>query len=50
MSFVMTHIAVAKEINDSTKIVKNFSDYYLGTISPDCIHIRKEYNSQYNLL
>jgi hypothetical protein len=45
MSFAMTHIAVAKEVNDSIKIVKDFSNYYLGTISPDCVHVRKEYNS-----
>ena len=45
MAFVTTHLAVAKEVNDSINIVKDFSNYYLGTISPDCVHVRKEYNS-----
>lgn len=45
MAFVMTHLAVAKEVNDSVRIVKNFPEYYLGTISPDCVHVRKNYNS-----
>lgn len=45
MAFVMTHLAVAKEVNDTIRIVKDFSNYYLGTISPDCVHVRKEYNS-----
>jgi hypothetical protein len=45
MAFVMTHLAIAKNINDHMNAAENLSDYYLGTISPDCVHVRKEYAS-----
>ncbi|WP_055668664.1 zinc dependent phospholipase C family protein [Desnuesiella massiliensis] len=44
MSFVMTHLAVAKGINDKITIARNLNSFYLGTISPDCVHVRKDYN------
>lgn len=45
MSFVMTHLAVAKGINDKISIARNLNSFYLGTISPDCVYVRKDYNS-----
>ena len=45
MSFVMTHLAVAKGINDKTGIVKDLQSYYLGSIAPDCVHVRSDYHS-----
>jgi hypothetical protein len=45
MSFVMTHLAVAKGIDDKTNISRNLQSFYLGAISPDCVHVRNDYNS-----
>lgn len=45
MPFVMTHLAIAKGINDKSKIAANPTLFYLGSISPDCVHVRTEYNS-----
>ena len=45
MSFVMTHLAIAKGINDKIGIANNLRSFYLGTISPDCVHVRNDYNS-----
>ena len=45
MSFVMTYLAVAKEVNDKIGIARDLPSYFLGTISPDCVHVRSDYNS-----
>ncbi len=45
MSFVMTHLAIAKEINDQMGIAKNLPSYFLGTIAPDSVHVRSDYHS-----
>lgn len=41
----MTHLAIAKGISDNNNIVTNLPLFYLGSISPDCVHVRNEYNS-----
>lgn len=39
MAFVMTDLDVAKEVNYAIRVLKDFSKYYSGTISPDCVHV-----------
>ena len=40
----MTHLAVAKEINDKIGIAQDLSSYFLGAIAPDAVHIREDFN------
>jgi hypothetical protein len=46
MSFAMTHLAVANKLLRKTNIIKYEADFYLGSIAPDFVHIRKNYNSE----
>jgi len=45
MPFVMTHLAVANRIISNTDIINDQKQFYLGTISPDCVHVRSNYIS-----
>ena len=45
MSFMMTHLAVAKGVNDKLGIVTDLPNYYLGALAPDAVHIRANFNS-----
>lgn len=47
MPFVMTHLCVAKAVMDRNNQIKDRSSYYLGSLSPDAVHFRAEYNSSY---
>ena len=45
MSWPMSHLYIAQNILSTGKInVKNISQYYLGTIAPDAIHFRDNYD------
>jgi len=45
MPFVMTHLEIANNILKSTDKIKNRGDFLLGSVAPDCIHVRNEYHS-----
>ena len=48
MSFLMTHLIVAKNLSDSFSIqINSLPQYYLGSISPDAVHNRDNYISDY---
>jgi len=41
----MTHLAVAKGVNDKLGIATDLPNYYLGALAPDAVHIRENFNS-----
>ena len=41
----MTHLAVAKEINDILNIANDLPRYFMGAIAPDSVHFRENYHS-----
>lgn len=45
MPFPMTHLAIAINILQSTPQIQNPSDFILGSIAPDSVHFRENYNS-----
>jgi len=44
----MIHLGIAKNLTDNLKI-ENFSDFYLGAISPDAVHLRENYRESKNI-
>ena len=44
MSFIMTHLAVAKGVNDKIGIAKDLPSFFLGAVAPDAVHIREGFN------
>jgi hypothetical protein len=45
MAFPMSHLYIAQNILNNIPIpIKDISQYYLGTLAPDAIHFRKNYN------
>ena len=44
MSFTMTHLAVAKRVNDKLGIVKDLPSFFLGAVAPDAVHMRENFN------
>jgi len=48
MPYAMVHLGVAKNLIDKLKI-KELSDFYLGAISPDAVHLRKNYHESKNI-
>jgi len=40
----MTHLAVAKGINDKLGVAKDLPSFFLGAIAPDAVHIRENFN------
>ncbi|WP_105616357.1 zinc dependent phospholipase C family protein [Vallitalea okinawensis] len=45
MPFAMTHLHIAYNILTSTPQIKNPYDFLLGSIAPDSVHFRDNYNS-----
>ncbi len=45
MPFPMTHLIIAYEVAGKTDAIKNKSDFLLGSIAPDCVHFRANYDS-----
>ena len=45
MAYTMTHLAVAKEVNGRLGLAADLPSYFLGAISPDCVHERENYHS-----
>ena len=48
MPYAMIHLGIAKKLTEKMKII-NISDFYLGTISPDAVHLRKNYRESKNI-
>jgi len=46
----MTHLAVAKGVNDKLGIAKDLPSYYLGAIAPDAVHIRENFNGDMKVI
>ena len=44
MSYAMTHLALAKEVNDSIGIATDLPQFLLGAIAPDSVHFRENYH------
>jgi hypothetical protein len=45
MPYPMTHLFIAKKMMDlSLWNIRDKSQYYLGTLSPDAVHFREDYN------
>lgn len=44
MSFAMTHLAIAKEINDKIHIANDLPQFFLGILAPDSVHCRENYH------
>lgn len=42
----MTHLAIAKEINDTIKIATDLPQYFMGAIAPDSVHFRENYHGE----
>jgi len=45
MSYAMTHLAIAKEVNDTINIATDLPQFYMGAIAPDSVHFREKYHS-----
>jgi len=45
MPFAMTHLYIADEILSNTPQIKKPCDFILGSIAPDSVHFRNNYNS-----
>jgi len=41
----MIHLSVAKEINDKINIAKDLPQFFLGSLAPDSVHFRENYQS-----
>lgn len=50
MPFPMIHLLVAKQIMETTDFIENRADFLMGSISPDCIHYRDNYDSHMKFL
>ena len=46
MSYAMTHLAIAKEVNDLLDIAVDLPQFYIGSIAPDSVHFRDNYNGE----
>ncbi|MCL2197798.1 MAG: hypothetical protein FWB80_02640 [Defluviitaleaceae bacterium] len=46
MSWTMTHLAVAKAVNDKIGIAHDTTQYYMGAIAPDSVHFRANYTGE----
>jgi len=40
----MTHLAIAKEINETIHISTDLPQFYIGSIAPDSVHFRENYH------
>jgi len=48
MAFTMTHLIIAKNISEIfANHIKSLPQFYLGSIAPDAVHYRDDYNSDY---
>ena len=45
MSYAMTHLAIAKGVNEYLNIATVLPQYFLGAIAPDSVHFREDYHS-----
>lgn len=45
MPFPMTHLIIARNILNATSQVKNHSQFMLGSIAPDAVHFRPDFES-----
>lgn len=45
MPFTMTHLEIAKGICAKTDMVKDRAQFYLGSIAPDAVHVRRNYET-----
>jgi len=45
MSYAMTHLAIAKEVNDAINIATDLPQFFMGAIAPDSVHFRENYHS-----
>ena len=48
MPFTMIHLGVAEKLIEKLKI-NELSDFYLGAISPDAVHLRENYKESKNI-
>jgi hypothetical protein len=47
MAYPMSHLYIAEHLlKDLPKTIENTSQYYLGTLAPDAVHFRKNYDRQ----
>jgi hypothetical protein len=48
MAFTMTHLIISKNISEIfANQINSLPQFYLGTIAPDAVHNRENYNSEY---
>jgi hypothetical protein len=48
MAFTMTHLIISKNVFEIfTGHIENLSQFYLGSIAPDAVHNRANYNSEF---
>jgi hypothetical protein len=46
MSFSMSHLYIAQQIlKNNPQIIKDISQYYLGSLAPDAVYFRKSFNA-----
>jgi len=50
MSFLMTHLAVAKGVNDKLHIAKDLPSFFLGATAPDAVGMRENFNGNMKVI